>query len=116
MNMMPRETLAYVHHDLKTHAEHFGSLWDRNRFHEIRRDDRAEAYAVGHVVRLLEFLPDSQRYTGRWVRVIITHVTPSGPVAPMVSIPSPLVVFSFREIGRGMEPGATRPRRAEGQA
>lgn len=41
--------------------------------------------------------------TGRWVRGAIGHVTRSGPIGSNVSLPTPILVFSFFEHARGGE-------------
>ncbi len=73
-------------HELKTWPEPFQAVLDGRKRYEIRDNDRN--YAVGDVLHLLEWDPDedpdeaapegSRGYTGRDLRVIVTHKTEGG--------------------------------------
>jgi hypothetical protein len=90
------------HHDLKCWPDQFVALWARTKRHEVRRADRD--YVEGDTVRIREFLSESQRYTGRSVRGLIGNVTNAGPVGSNVFLPDPIVVFTFIEHARTVEP------------
>ncbi len=90
-----------THHELKCWPDQFNALWSLRKRHEVRRADRP--YAEGDTVKIREFLSDSQRYTGRWVRGVIGNVTKAGPVGSNVFLPDPICVFTFIEHSRGVD-------------
>lgn len=60
-------------HQLKTWPEPFQALWEGTKFHELRKDDRG--YVVGDWLVLNEWDPETQRYSGRSVRAVVTYIT-----------------------------------------
>jgi Domain of unknown function (DUF3850) len=57
-------------HDLKCLPNHFEQSWSGNKPFEIRRNDRD--FQVGDLVRLHEWLPDTEHYSGRTLTSKIT--------------------------------------------
>ncbi len=67
-------------HCLKSHPDFFEAIRHGDKRHDLRRTDRP--YAVGDIIRLEEFDPISQRYTGRRCDAVITYITsPDHPCA-----------------------------------
>ena len=65
-----------VVHVIKAWPEFFEALVDGRKQFEIRFNDRA--YAVGHKLRIREFIPSPEgggRFTGREVGRVITYMT-----------------------------------------
>ncbi len=88
-------------HGLKTWPEPFRAMWDGWKTFEIRKDDRH--YSVGDCLHLREWVPglpqrpDEERYTGRWMNVLVTYKVPGG----RWGIPNELCVLAVRETKRG---------------
>lgn len=83
-----------ISHTLKVWPEYFQSYWDGTRTHSIRKfSDRV--FVEGDEVRFVEYVPDGDRFTGRWVMATITHIDEGGRFGTNVDLPSSLVVFSF---------------------
>lgn len=61
-------------HDLKCWPEVFAAVRSGIKRCEFRRDDRQPSYAVGHVLRLREWDPTLERYTGKQVLVCVLHI------------------------------------------
>ena len=87
-------------HSLKTWPEPFAAVLAGEKTHEVRVNDRG--YAVGDVLELREwrFIGDREwsegaggHYTGRSVRVVVTHMTRGGSFG----LPEDLCVMSIRK-------------------
>lgn len=63
-------------HNLKTWPAPFVDTWKGEKTFEIRKFDRD--YKVGDVVRLFEYYPTPNRFTGRYVRARIEYVMEPG--------------------------------------
>jgi hypothetical protein len=63
-------------HELKTHPEPFGALIRKEKPYEVRRADRP--FQVNDTLRLREFDPIAEKYTGRSALAVITYITPPG--------------------------------------
>jgi ASC-1-like (ASCH) protein len=59
-------------HELKIRPEYFDSVSRGKKSFEIRRGDRQ--YKLGDILVLREYVEQSQRYTGREVRVAVTYI------------------------------------------
>lgn len=59
-------------HELKTINPHFKNLWCGVKKFEIRKNDRD--FKEGDVLILKEYEPESDTYTGRFLKCRITHV------------------------------------------
>lgn len=59
-------------HELKSWPEQFGPIFEGTQRHEKRRNDRG--FEVGDVLRLREWNPKTERYTGRFAKVRVTNV------------------------------------------
>ena len=59
-------------HELKIRSEYFARILDGSKTFEMRRDDRP--FEVGDTLRLREWLPDTEEYTGRDVRVGVSYL------------------------------------------
>ncbi len=75
-------------HELKTWPEPFEAVRTDLKFHEVRRADRP--FGVGDTLRLREWNPASELYTGRELRVVITYITLPGTFG----LPSDVCVMS----------------------
>lgn len=58
-----------IDHFIKSQTPHFQAVWDGEKSHEIRRNDRD--FKVGQIVRLLEWKAHSEKFVGRAVDIII---------------------------------------------
>lgn len=65
-------------HDLKIWPGYFAAILDGSKTFEVRVDDRG--YAVGDLLRLREWSPVAQEYTGREVTRRVTYVLREGLV------------------------------------
>lgn len=63
-------------HELKTWPEHFRCVEAGWKTFELRKNDRE--FEVGDVLALHEYVPDTNKYTGRVCFRRITHVLPGG--------------------------------------
>lgn len=103
-------------HQLKTHPGPFAAVIDGSKRYEIRspRDRNFEAgdlvflcewdttkapEIIGCLEKELGIEPKVIGYTGEWLAVIITHVTPPG----IFGLPDNLCVFSFADVDGGAE-------------
>lgn len=59
-------------HELKTWPEHFDPILKGYKLFEVRKNDRN--FQVGDSVRLCEYDPKLQRYTGRTIKKQITYL------------------------------------------
>lgn len=59
-------------HDLKVWPEYFEALWENLKPFEVRKNDRD--YQVGDLLRLREYSPGPDEYTGRQVERLVTYV------------------------------------------
>ena len=60
-------------HELKSWTHLFAEIVAGHKTHELRRNDRN--YEVGDILLLKEFDPQSETYSGRTARVVITYIT-----------------------------------------
>lgn len=67
-----RTTRFPVTHKVKSHPEPFAAVWSGMKGHEIRFNDRK--YKVADSVRLLEYDPEKDTFSGRSIDLIITHL------------------------------------------
>lgn len=84
-------------HELKTWPNFFEWIWEGRKKHEIRRCVDRE-FSIGDRILLREWDPNPREYTGRWILVRITYITPPGTLD---LIPHNTIVFSFERITRG---------------
>lgn len=61
-----------MQHELKTWPKLFEALLSGAKRFEVRKDDRS--YKVGDTLRLREYRPDSDCYTGREVQARVTYL------------------------------------------
>lgn len=64
-------------HVLKSWPEYWESVDSERKTCELRKDDRG-GFHEGDVLFLVEWDPDTKRYTGRRCGRVITHVLPGG--------------------------------------
>lgn len=67
-------------HDLKTHPEFFAAVDAGWKTFEIRLNDRD--YQVGDMLKLREWNPTSQEYTGRYAFRRVTYITTDSRFVP----------------------------------
>jgi hypothetical protein len=63
-------------HDLKCWPQFFEAIMAGRKRHDLRRTDRN--FRVNDILRLREFDPDLQKYTGREQMVRVTYITSTG--------------------------------------
>src|SRR2546427_74726 len=68
------ESREPVEHAVKSWPHLFEAALTGAKTHDLRRAEERD-YRVGDILRLQEFDPDTQRYTGRELRVRITYIT-----------------------------------------
>lgn len=61
-----------MEHELKTWPGYFTDIAAGYKTFELRRDDRG--FNVGDVLRLREYDPEANRYTGRELRKGVAHI------------------------------------------
>jgi hypothetical protein len=64
-------------HELKTWPDMFDAVSDERKRYEIRKDDRG--FAVGDILYLREYYPDTKIYSGRWIYAQVTYITKNFP-------------------------------------
>ena len=64
------------YHTLKTWPEFFKAVWDGYKTFEIRRNDRN--FQVGDILRLLEYYPDRNEFSGKTIDSKVTYVLQGG--------------------------------------
>ena len=67
-----------MNHDLKIWPEYFAPLVDGKKRAELRRSDRP--FAVGDQLKLREFEPKNETYSGKYARARIIHIDRGGPI------------------------------------
>lgn len=68
------------YHYLKTWPEYFVEVKKGFKTFEIRKNDRD--FKRGDFLILQEYLPDSNKYTGEEIKVIVTYVLDKQPFVP----------------------------------
>jgi len=85
-------------HELKSWPEFFEAVWRGEKTAELRKNDRG--FKVGDVLRLREWEPNTQMYSGREVRREVTHVMHGvgsvGAIAPLKGIGHGYCMLSMR--------------------
>ena len=81
-------------HELKTWPEPFAAVWNGEKRYEVRADDRG--FAVGDNLRLREWLPCSEDYTGREMACRVSYLSRG----PDWGLPAGLVVMSIANVVR----------------
>lgn len=84
-------------HQLKTWPQPFDAVWNNNKRHEVRVNDRD--FRTGDVLHLHEYDPGSG-YTGRYVEARVSHITGCGEWG----LPANLCVMSLSSTIRYWEP------------
>lgn len=69
-----------MNHSLKTWHEYFQAVLDDKKTFEIRKNDRD--FSVGDFLRLEEFNPDTESYTGRSIHVRVLYILDKQPFVP----------------------------------
>jgi hypothetical protein len=86
--------MTLVEHSLKTWREPFDAIWEGRKCHEVRVNDRS--YGVGDMLLLREWDEEEGRYTGRWIRALISCLSAGGTWG----LPAVLCVMSIKEVAR----------------
>lgn len=63
-------------HELKTWPEYYSAIVDRTKTFEVRKADRS--FQVGHILRLQEFDPKMNAYTGAEVYRRVSYILQGG--------------------------------------
>lgn len=100
-NRYHREGRKPVVHELKCWENYFCQMWLGRKLFEARLNDRD--FQVGDALTLVEFTPDEQRFSGRWLRVAVTSILASSEDRshPGYALRRGYVVMSVKEIDRG---------------
>lgn len=61
-------------HELKIWPESYNLIVSGLKKFELRKDDRDPTFAIGDLLRLVEWDPLTKTYTGKELRVIVTYV------------------------------------------
>ena len=77
-------------HDVKCWTAPFQATKRGEKTHEVRKDDRG--YGVDDVLRLHEWDPRHEMYTGDTIERLVTHKTPGGAFG----LPTDLCVMSVK--------------------
>ena len=77
-NKLP--TWGRMTHNLKCWPEYFGPLMEGFKTFEIRKNDRD--YLLGDTLNLLEWIPESEQFTGRNVSFLVTYIMDSEELKP----------------------------------
>lgn len=89
---------------LKSHPEPFQAILRREKRGDFRSTADRE-FSVGEHINLLEYDPTTQRYTGDWCIIRVTHIQPGGDLG----IPEGFAVLSIELAGwRSDPPEGTR--------
>lgn len=81
-------------HCLKTVPEPFNAVWNGQKRHEVRRNDRG--FTLADLLVLREWDEKAGVYTGRAVFAVPTYITPGG----VYDLPKGVVVMSISVIGK----------------
>lgn len=81
-------------HELKTWPEYFEAVLKGQKHFEIRKNDRN--FQVGDYLRLCEYDPDLQRFTGNYVKKRVTFILQGG-----FGLPENVCVMSLAPRGEG---------------
>ena len=71
-------------HELKCWPEYFAAVVYGSKRFELRKDDRD--FQVGDTLRLHEWNPETEEYTGRWTALVITYVLQNWGSAPGMAV------------------------------
>lgn len=113
----PNPTRFPSKHRIKSHPDSFQEVWDGVKGHEIRLNDRR--YKVADSVRLCEYEPKTNSYSGRSIDIIIINLRyAEGDGSPGIDPISPglrpgFVVFDFLIVTKYTKPGGPNPEPAE---
>jgi uncharacterized protein YqfB (UPF0267 family) len=70
-----------VIHELKTWPEYYSMVEVGAKTFEIRKNDD-RVFSVGDILRLKEYEPEKQLYTGRHLSVIVSYILSDQPFVP----------------------------------
>lgn len=73
---MPRMEAMQMEHDIKIWPEYFDPVATGVKRFELRKDDRG--YAVGDILKQREWDPNTEKYSGRWLRAKVLYIVHSG--------------------------------------
>lgn len=79
-------------HELKTWPDSFELVWRGEKPYELRKNDRG--FKVGDAVRLREWDPGDEVYSGRELLMPITCITPGG----RFELPDHLCILGLGEV------------------
>lgn len=88
-------------HDLKVWPEFFSALADGSKTFELRKNDRG--FQCGDVLRLREYAPGPDEYTGRETLAEVTYVL-AGTRAEVFGLRHGYCVLGLRATGPGEKP------------
>jgi hypothetical protein len=99
--MPTHETETMKFHLLKTDPDPFYQVWLGTKTAEIRYNDRD--FGVGDILELR--LHDRQygRFTGHWIKAVVTHILERG-----YGLEEDYIMLSFRKIGQGFSESKAR--------
>lgn len=59
-------------HDLKIWPTYFGAILNGDKTFELRKDDRG--FHLGDTLHLREYYLPEEKYTGRYIQAVVTHI------------------------------------------
>lgn len=80
-------------HDLKCWPEYFMAILNGDKTFEVRQNDRD--FKVWDLLRLREYVPESQSYTGRIIMAHVTHIM-YGPKESPVTLPEGICIMAIK--------------------
>jgi hypothetical protein len=104
-SLNPSPTRFPSKHRVKSHPDSFAEVWEGVKGHEIRINDRR--YKIADSVRLNEYDPETNTYSGRSIDVIIVNLRyAEGEGHPVSTGLKPgFVVFDFLIVTKYTKPG-----------
>lgn len=111
--LIPNTTRFPSKHRVKSQPEPFREVWEGTKSHEIRFNDRR--YKVADSVRLMEYEPETNSYSGRSIDIIIINLRfAEGEGHPASAGLKPgFVVFDFLIVTKYTKPGGSNPEPSE---
>lgn len=94
------EMIEHFDHQLKSWPKMYRAFVSGQRLHDVRRSTDRK-FSVGQIVKLVEFSPSEQMYTGNSCLAEITYITSAEVPCPFfgTAISEGFCVLSLRKLG-----------------
>jgi Domain of unknown function (DUF3850) len=85
-------------HTLKSWPKFFDAIWQGERVHDLRRNDRD--FEVGDVCELREYDPVLAKYSGRALSILVTSITSAAKPCAVseMALHSDFCILSIRRV------------------